>query len=632
MGEVKYFGKEVSATTSYTKALTAAANSASSSTSILEKSMNRASAAAKYFRDSNGRLRDSLGRFAAGSSQAASTLSNLSGKAHEAQAAISGAGNAAVVAGGNFRGMTTTLTAIAGAYAAAQGAAKIFKATVGEAAKTEMEKITISALFNDTKKADRWFKYIEDRAADSPLFSMDDMLKTSKSFIPLFKDENQLKKMTALTERLAASNPLQGMEGSAFAIREALSGDMVSLQERFNLPKKMLKDLKGKEGAAFIAEMDRILVKLGYTDKFMADLGNSGIAKYNQAVEKMRISLKNMGVEGLEASKGALDRINKMFDEGRFKGLEKAGSSIIASIMRGIESGVVSLDKFILKLQNDPAWNKLSFSEKITKALDIGTESAKNWLENGGSAKIASVAGKLAETGAAVGFAIAGGIAKGVGNYLLENPMAAAVVAFVGASRIPGVGAAAAAGAAIAAALISAVDMAVNKALASIEKTKQAIYNLETTDYGKAMNRVLEHEKKIKSGAVPKGTPVFSGKTTMKAYEPSLWQKIKSNLPGFATGLERVPYDDMVVRVHKDETILNANQAEQYRKYGLAMSYNSLMNNSGSKGKGDIKVDVGGINVTIQGENKHPKKLADELTIYIAENLVREIKMAGMNM
>ena len=43
---------------------------------------------------------------------------------------------------------------------------------------------------------------------------------------------------------------------------------------------------------------------------------------------------------------------------------------------------------------------------------------------------------------------------------------------------------------------------------------------------------------------------------------------IQSLFPGAATGLDRVPFDNYVVRLHKDEAVLNATNAEAWRKGG----------------------------------------------------------------
>lgn len=56
----------------------------------------------------------------------------------------------------------------------------------------------------------------------------------------------------------------------------------------------------------------------------------------------------------------------------------------------------------------------------------------------------------------------------------------------------------------------------------------------------------------------PLSTEAFTGSTSL-----DFW-----GIPGAATGLDRVPYDNYLVRLHKDETVLNATNAAVWRRSG----------------------------------------------------------------
>ena len=71
----------------------------------------------------------------------------------------------------------------------------------------------------------------------------------------------------------------------------------------------------------------------------------------------------------------------------------------------------------------------------------------------------------------------------------------------------------------------------------------------------------------------------------------------------FASGIDRVPRD-MVAKIHKDETVLNPQEAAQYR--------------AGKSG-----ITIGGISVTINGANKDAKQLAREIAPAIKTELKR---------
>lgn len=59
------------------------------------------------------------------------------------------------------------------------------------------------------------------------------------------------------------------------------------------------------------------------------------------------------------------------------------------------------------------------------------------------------------------------------------------------------------------------------------------------------------------------------------AFNPFLgigFNQVTTNIPGFASGAWEIPYDDMVARLHKGETVLPAHAAEAFRSFSPALS------------------------------------------------------------
>ncbi|MCP1354667.1 hypothetical protein [Aneurinibacillus migulanus] len=562
-------------------------------TDAVSRSIHESNKATNLWRDSNGKLRDEMGRFA-------STGNRYSGTFDKMGASVSGLR-------GNISGLHSSLIGLAGAYAAVEGGRKLFDATVASAARTEMEQAVITALFNNTKKADEWFNYVEQRAKDSALFSMDDFLKSSKAYIPMTKDLGQLRQLTALTERLAASNPMQGMEGASFSIREMMSGDAQSLVERFNLPRKWVNEIKGKSGQEFIDAMDRLLNRMGFTDKFLADISDTGIAKYNQLAEKIRLAFKDMGVEGLERAKPILDRIDGMLEDGKFKGIQDFGSEMIVKAMEATERAVVSFDKFMTRIQSDEEWKKMSIGDKLIRLTEEGMDSLNEWLANGGSDKISKSIKPIAETALGIGAAVGKGILDGFIDYAKENPLSGAIIGGLVAMKIAGgptLLAAASSGTAIGVALASAAAIAitaglveaVNKAMEYVEKRNEERGNLQSTPLGRGYNRELD---------TPDDQPMYQS-GNMTPYEPTLWDKTKnwfSNAFSNYNGIDSVPYDGYKAILHKGEKVVPSTEV--------------------GKGNGNITI----------------AKLADQIIVReeadidrIGEAIVRKLEEAGANM
>jgi hypothetical protein len=82
---------------------------------------------------------------------------------------------------------------------------------------------------------------IKTRAASTP-FAFEDMATAATALLPASKAAGVgLEELIAQAEILAASNPAEGLEGAAFALKEAAGGDFASAIERFNLPRQYIK-------------------------------------------------------------------------------------------------------------------------------------------------------------------------------------------------------------------------------------------------------------------------------------------------------------------------------------------------------------------------------------------------------
>lgn len=149
------------------------------------------------WRDSQGRLRNSMGQFASSTNNATNTVNRL-GRAFTSP--IRAVGN-----------LTSGLNGLVGAYAAVRGAQKILEETVGAAAKYEQSTVTISAILNDKKLGQQYMDLVDKFAVDSPIMDSQSMLANSKSFLTsIGSDMKQLEKAWSLAERMAAIDPYQG--------------------------------------------------------------------------------------------------------------------------------------------------------------------------------------------------------------------------------------------------------------------------------------------------------------------------------------------------------------------------------------------------------------------------------------
>lgn len=115
--------------------------------------------------------------------------------------------------------------------------------------------------------------------------------ETSQSYLTTLEAANQilptinrykidLGGVLSIIQRLALLDPLQGTQGAAFAIREALSGQGRSLAARFELPLSQVNGIiKGAAGdpQKIIEGLDGLVNQLGLTEEAFLELQNSGV-------------------------------------------------------------------------------------------------------------------------------------------------------------------------------------------------------------------------------------------------------------------------------------------------------------------------------------------------------------------
>lgn len=117
-----------------------------------------------------------------------------------------------------------------------------------------------------TKDADLTAQILENvrvEAAKTP-FEFDAMANAVSGLLPAAKQADVgIMDLLRDAEVLAASNPAEGLEGAAFALREAVSGDFTSVIERFNLPRSMINQLKA-EGLPALEIVRTAMNNMGY--------------------------------------------------------------------------------------------------------------------------------------------------------------------------------------------------------------------------------------------------------------------------------------------------------------------------------------------------------------------------------
>lgn len=113
------------------------------------------------------------------------------------------------------------------------------------------------------------------------------LLESAVAILPATNRYNiDLEQTLSLMQRLALLDPFQGMQGASFAIREALSGDAISLAKRFeelslNQVNSII-DRAAGDPSKVIAGLDELVSSIGLTHEQFVELNQTGINAFER--------------------------------------------------------------------------------------------------------------------------------------------------------------------------------------------------------------------------------------------------------------------------------------------------------------------------------------------------------------
>lgn len=477
-----------------------------------DNAVRKAQRTTGLWRDANGRLRNEMGRFAKETQKASWDLTRLG----------NGLRNIAKEASG-IRRLATAFTGLATAIGGAYAAKKIFDSTVWEAAKHEQSTVMINAMINNKAISKQYMDLIDRLSVQSPVLNSQAMYANSKSFLTVSKDIKQLEKMWSLAERLAAIDPAQGVEGAVYALRELFSGDAVSMVERFEMPRKVMNEIKKMDLPKQLDALDRYFNKIGLTTKLVNDMGSTTIGLWNRVREQFQLVLREMGRPSLEVLSNFFTQILQKLESGDFSRFAQIGARMIKSILSGLTNGIISIYNWFDTITKSPEfqqrttlWGKVQFiiEDLYQRFLDWLNSSGKSQIESLTSTLINTLAsalqnnaGPIAMAALTIGTKIGSSIAQGIMDSISSNPIARMV--FGGAGTVAGI----------------------------------AKHYYDKFFGGK--------KSKKRSGSTSRNYRLFKERQLVR---------------GYAGGLNYVPYDRFPALLHRGEMVLPRGEAEEYRK------------------------------------------------------------------
>lgn len=178
----------------------------------------------------------------------------------------------------------------------------------------EQAQTKLMAFTKDGAKVAETLEWVKKEAAATQ-FSFSDMATAAAELTPVSKSSGRsLEELIKQAEVLAALNPAQGLSGAVFSLREALTGDFVSIVERFNLPRKRLNELK-EEGVPAIDAIRIALQEMGIDFSLVEAQGKTTAARWDQLKDKFSIFAGELSKPLFDKFSSGIDSASKKFDE-----------------------------------------------------------------------------------------------------------------------------------------------------------------------------------------------------------------------------------------------------------------------------------------------------------------------------
>lgn len=266
----------------------------------------------------------------------------------EFDSGLKGAEGKAQGFGGRLQGILANAGKLA-MGAAAAGAIALGGALVGTAASgfelnnsMEQASAKIMAFTKDAGATADILDMVRDRASRTP-FAFAEMSNAAAALIPSAKEAGvSLEDIIAQAEILAASNPAEGLEGAAFAIKEAVSGDFASAIERFNLPRQYINELR-EQGVPNLEILQMAMAKLGYDTDLVTNLANTAEGRWSTLKDTFQGLAAQVTQPIFDAFSAGLGNVNGLLERNApmLSGLATSIGSVLAGAIQGLVSSVL---------------------------------------------------------------------------------------------------------------------------------------------------------------------------------------------------------------------------------------------------------------------------------------------------
>nr|DAE35619.1 MAG TPA: tail tape measure [Caudoviricetes sp.] len=267
------------------------------------KGYQQATEDVKTYIDAQGRLRDEKGKFLP-------------------MGGAGGVGGAAGTAGNPFRSWTVGAMSFAAAGYTVKKAWDAAMSAINASAMQKVQETTFQALTNSKEAGSALYDYVSAYARVSA-FGREELANATTAYITYAKSTDQLERMIKLTERLYAKDPTQGAEGAVFAMRELLSGDTMSIKDRFNMSGFSGEKIRNFANTGDIEGMldyvDQMFNRFGATQEVVDANYDNLITQTNIFASNMKTAIAESATPAMETLSGVMQKLNAEMAVGKYQ-------------------------------------------------------------------------------------------------------------------------------------------------------------------------------------------------------------------------------------------------------------------------------------------------------------------------
>lgn len=219
-------------------------------------------------------------------------------------------------------GLIGKLTSLVSTAYLARKAFGLLWDSIQTGAKQQVQRTTFQSLMKNQQLGNDLYDFVTAYAKKSAL-DRESLSSATTSFLAFTHDANQLQQLLNLTQRLYMFNPEQGAEGAVFALKEVLTGQTMSLKNRFNMNGVSAKQIQAfaEKGdiSGTISYLDRVFNQFGATQGVVESNFKSLTVQMQLFKSNLMSALGDESSTAVQTLSGTFQRLNADMDAGKFE-------------------------------------------------------------------------------------------------------------------------------------------------------------------------------------------------------------------------------------------------------------------------------------------------------------------------